>query len=155
MVSYTQNELLSITDFTKSISKILGNLKEHSLEKVGILKNNKLEAVVISTQEYERLKEIEELMNNIEHKELKINTERTAQMGDNVWFAQTFLNQGFLDEKNEEINSAVEWFQKSYQQGKETGESAITNLAADKYNELIDIIQNTASSDLDRPSSAP
>ena len=70
MVSYTQNELLSITDFTKSISKILGNLKEHSLEKVGILKNNKLEAVVISTQEYERLKELEELMNTIEHKEI-------------------------------------------------------------------------------------
>ena len=28
------------------------------------------EAVVISTDEYERLKEIEELMNNIEHKEI-------------------------------------------------------------------------------------
>ena len=83
MVSYTQNELLSITDFTKSISKILGNLKEHSLEKVGVLKNNKLEAVVISTQEYERLKEIEELMNNIEHKEIyeivqnRINTSKS------------------------------------------------------------------------------
>lgn len=70
MVSYTQNELLSITDFTKSISKVLGNLKENSLEKVGVLKNNKLEAVVISTDEYERLKEIEELMNTIEHKEI-------------------------------------------------------------------------------------
>ena len=70
MVSYTQNELLSITDFTKSISKILGDIKEHTVEKVGVLKNNKLEAVVISTQEYERLKELEELMNNIEHKEI-------------------------------------------------------------------------------------
>ena len=70
MVSYTQNELLSITDFTKSISKVLGNLKEHTVEKVGVLKNNKLEAVVISTDEYERLKEIEELVNNIEHKEI-------------------------------------------------------------------------------------
>ena len=70
MVSYTRNELLSITDFTKSISKILGDIKEHTVEKVGVLKNNKLEAVVISTQEYERLKEIEELMNNIEHKEI-------------------------------------------------------------------------------------
>ena len=83
MVSYTQNELLSITDFTKSISKILGKLKEYSLEKVGVLKNNKLEAVVISTQEYERLKEIEELMNNIEHKEIyeivqnRINTSKS------------------------------------------------------------------------------
>ena len=70
MVSYTQNELLSITDFTKSISKILGDIKEHTVEKVGVLKNNKLEAVVISTDEYERLKQIEELMNNIEHKEI-------------------------------------------------------------------------------------
>ena len=70
MVSYTQNELLSITDFTKSISKVLGNLKEHTVEKVGVLKNNKLQAVVISTDEYERLKELEELMNNIEHKEI-------------------------------------------------------------------------------------
>jgi PHD/YefM family antitoxin component YafN of YafNO toxin-antitoxin module len=70
MVSYTQNELLSITDFTKSISKILGDIKEHSIEKVGVLKNNKLEAVVISTDEYERLKGIEELMNFMEHKEI-------------------------------------------------------------------------------------
>ena len=70
MVSYTQNELLSITDFTKSISKVLGSLKEHSVEKVGVLKNNKLEAVVISTDEYERLKDLEELMNNMEHKEI-------------------------------------------------------------------------------------
>ncbi|MCT7511904.1 type II toxin-antitoxin system Phd/YefM family antitoxin [Aliarcobacter cryaerophilus] len=70
MVSYTQNELLSITDFTKSISKILGDINERTVEKVGVLKNNKLEAVVISTQEYERLKEIEELMSNIEHKEI-------------------------------------------------------------------------------------
>lgn len=70
MVSYTQNELLSITDFTKFISKVFENLKEHTVEKVGVLRNNKLEAVVISTDEYERLKNIEELMNDIEHKEI-------------------------------------------------------------------------------------
>ena len=83
MVSYTQNELLSITDFTKSISKILGDIKERTIEKVGVLKNNKLEAVVISTDEYERLKELEELMNIIEHKEIynivqnRINTSKS------------------------------------------------------------------------------
>lgn len=70
MVSYTQNELLSITEFTKSISKILGSLKENSLEKVGVLKNNKLEAVVITTDEYERLKAFEELIDVLEHKEI-------------------------------------------------------------------------------------
>ena len=83
MVSYTQNELLSITDFTKSISKILGDIKERTIEKVGVLKNNKLEAVVISTDEYERLKELEELINTIEHKEIynivqnRINTSKS------------------------------------------------------------------------------
>jgi len=30
------------------------------------------------------------LLNNIEHKDFKINTDRTQEMGDNVWFAQTF-----------------------------------------------------------------
>ena len=54
MVSYTQNELLSITDFTKSISKILGDIKE-----------------------------LEELMNSIEHKDIynivqnRINTSKS------------------------------------------------------------------------------
>lgn len=70
MVSYTQNELLSITDFTKSISKILTEVKERSLDKVGILKNNRLEAVVISTQEYEKLKKLEEYLELLEHKEI-------------------------------------------------------------------------------------
>ena len=70
MVSYTQNELLSITDFAKSLSKVLGEIKEQTLEKVGVLKNNKLEAVVISIDEYERLKEIENKMEMLEHKEI-------------------------------------------------------------------------------------
>jgi len=70
MVSYTQNELLSITDFTKSISKILNDIKEQTLQKVGVLKNNKLEAVVISTDEYERLKKIENMFDLLEHKEI-------------------------------------------------------------------------------------
>ena len=30
------------------------------------------------------------LLNNIEHKDIKITTDRTQEMGDNVWFAQTF-----------------------------------------------------------------
>lgn len=70
MVSYTQNELLSITEFTKSISKILSDIKKHSLEKVGVLKNNKLEAIVISTDEYERLKKLETIFEMMEHKDV-------------------------------------------------------------------------------------
>jgi len=60
MVKYTENELFSITTFTKQISKLLNAVKENSIEKIGILKNNRLEVVVISTKEYARLKNIEE-----------------------------------------------------------------------------------------------
>jgi PHD/YefM family antitoxin component YafN of YafNO toxin-antitoxin module len=60
MVKYTENELFSITDFTKKISTLLKDVKNNSLEKIGVLKNNRLEAVVLSTEEYARLKQIEE-----------------------------------------------------------------------------------------------
>ncbi|MBU1667367.1 type II toxin-antitoxin system Phd/YefM family antitoxin [bacterium] len=60
MVKYAENELFSITDFTKQISSLLKDIKNNSLEKIGVLKNNRLEVVVLSTEEYARLKQIEE-----------------------------------------------------------------------------------------------
>ncbi len=60
MVKYTENELFSITDFTKQISTLLKDVKSNTLNKIGVLKNNRLEAVVLSTAEYARLKQIEE-----------------------------------------------------------------------------------------------
>ena len=60
MVKYAENELFSITDFTKQISSLLKGIKNNSFEKIGILKNNRLEVVVLSTQEYSRLKKIEQ-----------------------------------------------------------------------------------------------
>jgi len=70
MVKYAQSELFSITDFTKQIGSAVASIKEHSLEKIGILKNNRLEAVVISTDEYERLKELEEAFELAEHTQI-------------------------------------------------------------------------------------
>ena len=67
MVKYAQSELFSITDFTKQIGSVVGSIKEHSLDKIGILKNNRLEAVVISTDEYEYLKALEESVELAEH----------------------------------------------------------------------------------------
>ncbi len=64
MVRYAENELFSITDFTKQISSLLKGIKNNRLEKIGVLKNNRLEAVVLSTEEYNRLKAIEEESKN-------------------------------------------------------------------------------------------
>jgi len=60
MVRYAENELFSITDFTKQISTLLRDIKNNTIEKIGVLKNNRLEVVVLSTQEYSRLKQIEQ-----------------------------------------------------------------------------------------------
>lgn len=70
MVQYAQNELLSITEFTKKIATIVKDVKSEAIEKIGILKNNRLEAVLISTSEYERLKEYEAMMEAQEDDEL-------------------------------------------------------------------------------------
>lgn len=70
MVKYAQSELFSITNFTKQIGSALESIKERSIEKIGILKNNRLEAVVISTDEYERLKELEDIFELAEHTQI-------------------------------------------------------------------------------------
>ena len=70
MVRYAQNELFSITDFSKQLGSVIKDIKEHTIEKIGVLKNNKLEAVVISTNEYERLKNYEDMIEMIEHKDI-------------------------------------------------------------------------------------
>ena len=64
MVRYAENELFSITDFTKQISGLLKEIKNNTIDKIGILKNNRLEVVVLSTEEYSRLKKIEEEVNS-------------------------------------------------------------------------------------------
>ena len=61
MVAYQKHELISATELAKKFGQVMSQIKEKSVEKIGVLKNNKLEAVVISTEEYEHLKMIEDL----------------------------------------------------------------------------------------------
>ncbi|MBL0709366.1 MAG: hypothetical protein JJW00_09975 [Sulfurimonas sp.] len=70
MVRYAQKELFSVTDFSKQIGSLIKEINTQAIEKIGVLKNNKLEAVVISTEEYERLKSYEMLIEKMEHKEI-------------------------------------------------------------------------------------
>ena len=61
MVAYQKKELISATELAKKFGQVMTQIKEKSVDKIGVLKNNKLEAVVISTEEYEHLKMIEDL----------------------------------------------------------------------------------------------
>ncbi len=55
MVAYSQNELVSATEMSKQFGEYLSKIKDGSLKKIGILKNNKLNAVILSVEEYERM----------------------------------------------------------------------------------------------------
>jgi PHD/YefM family antitoxin component YafN of YafNO toxin-antitoxin module len=57
MVSYATNELISSSEFAKKFGSYLTQIKENTVEKLAILKNNKVEAVIISKDEYESMKE--------------------------------------------------------------------------------------------------
>lgn len=73
MVAYTRDEIVSVSDISRSFSTILNSIVDKSKEKFAISKNNKLEAIIIDIEEYERLKnaydileqkEIENLLEN-------------------------------------------------------------------------------------------
>ena len=72
MVSYTQNELASSTDISKHFGHYLSSVSNGSIEKLAILKNNKIEAVMIPIEVYESLmnlldeKENEQILKTIE-----------------------------------------------------------------------------------------
>ena len=55
MVAYSQNELASSTDISKQFGYYLSNVSNGIVEKLAILKNNKIEAVMIPTAIYESL----------------------------------------------------------------------------------------------------
>lgn len=57
MVTYGTNELIPSSEFAKKFGTYLAQIKDHSVEKLAILKNNRVEAVVISKDEYESMKE--------------------------------------------------------------------------------------------------
>ena len=80
MVAYKRDEIVSVSDISRSFSTILNSIVDKSKEKFAISKNNKLEAVILDIEEYERLKnaydileqkEIETLLNSRTKEEKK------------------------------------------------------------------------------------
>ncbi len=66
MIAYTQNELVSATELSKQFGEYISKVKNGLLDKIGILKNNKLNAVILSVSEYERMALAEARLEEIE-----------------------------------------------------------------------------------------
>ena len=57
MVAYTQNELVSATELSKQFGEYISKVKNGVVDKIGVLKNNKLNAIILSVDEYEKMVE--------------------------------------------------------------------------------------------------
>lgn len=62
MIAYARNEIMSSTQLVRQFSTALKNLVERKLEKIAIIRNNEMEAVIVPIEEYEALKEQAEQM---------------------------------------------------------------------------------------------
>jgi len=57
-IAYTRDEMVGITELSRSLNSFVDKVKNHTIDKIAIMKNNKPEVVMIPTHEYERMKTI-------------------------------------------------------------------------------------------------
>ena len=87
MVAYTQNELASATEISKQFGEYISKVKDGLVDKIGVLKNNKLNAVILSVPEYERMAEAMELLEDMSiYEEIKerLNSNKELLDGNDV-----------------------------------------------------------------------
>ena len=67
MITYATNELIPSSKFAKKFGSYLSQIKDSTIDKIAVLKNNKVEAVLVSKDDYERMSEALEIL---EHQEI-------------------------------------------------------------------------------------
>ena len=84
MIAYENDELIPSSEFAKKFGSYLAQVKSNTVEKLAVLKNNRIEAVLVSKDEYEKMKNALEFQ---EHKEIyDIVKEREAKSSTNISF---------------------------------------------------------------------
>ena len=69
MIAYSRDEIVSVSEMARGFSNILGNIIDKTKDKVAISKNNKLQAVLLDIEEYEKL---QKAYDTFEQKEIEI-----------------------------------------------------------------------------------
>lgn len=55
MTTFARNEIISSTTVVRQFSSLIRSLLSHERQKIGVIRNNEMEAVILSVDEYERL----------------------------------------------------------------------------------------------------
>ncbi len=66
MLAYKKTELMSSTEIVRNFSSILDSITKHEKDKIAVMRKNKLEAVILSVEEYERIYKLMELFEHIQ-----------------------------------------------------------------------------------------
>lgn len=61
MVTFARNEIVSSSQFVRSFATFLQRMTKSNDEKIAVVKNNQMQAVLIPIDEYERLKTLGEM----------------------------------------------------------------------------------------------
>ena len=66
MIAYTKNETVGITELSKALGSYIDKLTSNTFNKLAIIKKDKLEAVIVPIEEYERMKSASDYLENLE-----------------------------------------------------------------------------------------
>jgi PHD/YefM family antitoxin component YafN of YafNO toxin-antitoxin module len=58
MTTFTKDEIVPSTKVSRNLSSLLNKLKNHQLEKIAVIRNNEMEAILIPIQEYELMQSL-------------------------------------------------------------------------------------------------
>lgn len=58
MVSYTEKEMIGITELGRTLNSVVESVASNTIEKIAIFKSNKPKVVMIAFDEYQRIKEL-------------------------------------------------------------------------------------------------
>ena len=82
MITYTKEEIIPSTAVSRNFGDILNKLSKHTLSKVAVIRNNKIEAIILPIETYENIFNNSELSEHLELTKLIKERESTESIID-------------------------------------------------------------------------
>lgn len=97
MLTYTKKEIMSSTEVVRNFKSLLDSIKTKKRDKVAIMRQNTLEAVLLSIDEYERLHACIENFENMEIERILQKRSKTPR-SEYIDFEQVLTDHGIRND---------------------------------------------------------
>lgn len=91
-MTFKTDELISSTKLVRNFGSVLSNMKDNTISKIGVLKNNDLEAVIFSRNEYDKLQKYIEDLEDITLAEKRIRKDHGARYSQEEVARELWIN---------------------------------------------------------------